>query len=111
MTCDEMTGSRHSGRCGASHIGHIRQIDMEHLFKRSPEWHTGYQRRTIQIIKDSSNTQMMRKTRDMVRCRQMDAVADPEFHNGGGRSRGGVWGRAVPPPQKKIEFLPENGGF
>ena len=32
------------------------------------------------------------------------AVADPEFYNGGGRLRGGVW------PQK-IEFLPEKGGF
>jgi len=29
-------------------------------------------------------------------------VADPEFYNGGGRSRGGVWG--VPPPQKKRIF-------
>jgi len=36
-------------------------------------------------------------------------VADPEFHNGGGGWRGGNW--AVPPPQKKIEFLPENCGF
>ena len=53
-------------------------------------------------------------------------MADPEFHNGGGRSRegrtvkGGADGRGrggrsregtVPPPQKKNEFLPENGGF
>jgi len=38
-------------------------------------------------------------------------VADPEFHNGGGRSREGSEEVAVPPPQKKIEFLPENGGF
>jgi len=31
-------------------------------------------------------------------------VADPKFHNG-------VESRAVPPPQKKFEFLPENSGF
>jgi len=24
---------------------------------------------------------------------------------------GGVWEGAVPPPQKTLEFLPENGGF
>jgi len=34
-------------------------------------------------------------------------VADPEFHNGGTVEGEG----AVPPPQKNIEFLPENGGF
>ena len=28
---------------------------------------------------------------------------------GGGRSRGG--GSCAPSPEKKIEFLPENGGF
>ena len=39
------------------------------------------------------------------------AVADPEFYNGGGRSTGGAWGGAMPPPQKKNEFLPETGGF
>ena len=37
-------------------------------------------------------------------------VADPEFHNGAD-GRGGSGEGAVPPPQKKIEFLPENGGF
>jgi len=30
---------------------------------------------------------------------------------GGGRLRGGVLGGAVPPPHKKIEFSPENGGY
>ena len=34
------------------------------------------------------------------------SVADPEFHNGGANGRGGGGS-----PQKKIEFLPENGGF
>ena len=40
------------------------------------------------------------------------SVADLEFHNGraDGRGKGSGEG-AVPPPQKKIEFLPENGGF
>ena len=33
-------------------------------------------------------------------------MADPELYNGGA-----VEGRGLPPPQKKIEFLPENGGF
>ena len=39
---------------------------------------------------------------------QSSTVADPEFHNGGRTVEGEG---AVPPPQKKIEFLPENGGF
>ena len=33
-------------------------------------------------------------------------MADPEFHNGGGAN-----GRGEGIFQKKIEFLPENGGF
>jgi len=38
-------------------------------------------------------------------------VADPELYNGGGWSRGRIWGGGCAPSQKKIEFLPENGGF
>jgi len=39
-------------------------------------------------------------------------VADPEFHNGGRTVEGEGSGEgAVPPPQKKFEFLPENGGY
>ena len=39
-------------------------------------------------------------------------MADPEFHNGGADARGeGSAEGTVPPPQKKIEFLPENGRF
>ena len=42
-------------------------------------------------------------------------MADPEFHNGGGRSRerglGEGSGRGCAPSPEKIEILPENGGF
>ena len=48
----------------------------------------------------------------MVLFQQGQSVADPEFHNGGQTVEGNGSGEgAVPPPQKKIEFLPENGGF
>jgi len=41
-----------------------------------------------------------------------NAVADPEFYNGGKRSRERGLGRGLCPlPRKKIEFLPETGGF
>jgi len=39
------------------------------------------------------------------------SVADPEFYNGAD-GRGEEYGEgAVPPPQKKNEFLPEKSGF
>ena len=43
---------------------------------------------------------------------QLTTVADPEFYNGGRTVEGeGSGERAMPPPQKKFEFLPENGSF
>jgi len=39
------------------------------------------------------------------------AVADPEFHNGGGRTVEGEGSGEGAPSPEKIEFLPKNDGF
>jgi len=48
----------------------------------------------------------------MLLHRRPTSVANPEFHNGRRTVKGKGSGEgAVPPPQKKIEFLPQHGGF
>ena len=42
---------------------------------------------------------------------RLKAVADPELYNGGRTVEGRVLGRGLCPLPRKIEFLPENGGF